>query len=263
VPVYRIPEQHLFPHPELAEAGGLLGVGGDLDPDRLLLGYSMGIFPWYSEDQPILWFSPDPRFILHPRDLRVQRSLRKRIRRGDYQITMDRAFEQVISSCQKVPRPGQSGTWITQEMREAYIELHRRGFAHSVEAWEGEELVGGLYGVSIGSLFSGESMFARRPDASKIAFVWLVEQLRDWGFKLIDCQVFTQHLERFGALNVPRSRYLAQLPELVETGHHPGPWRFAEDFHPLDEFRTHPDLTEEWPKKDPHQPPESEGTEPS
>ncbi len=251
MPVYRIPEQHLFPHPELAEAGGLLGVGGDLDPDRLLQAYSMGIFPWYSEGQPILWFSPDPRFILHPRDLRIQRSLRKRIRRGDYRITLDEAFEQVIESCQTTERPGQSGTWITEEMREAYIQLYKRGFAHSVEAWDGDELVGGLYGVSLGSLFSGESMFARKPDASKVAFVWLVEQLRDWKFKLIDCQVFTQHLERFGALNVPRSRYLAQLPDLIGAASTPGPWRFDEDFHPLDEFRTHPDLTEEWPKRDP------------
>jgi leucyl/phenylalanyl-tRNA--protein transferase len=249
VPVYRIPEKHIFPHPELAEAGGLLGVGGNLDPDRVLLGYSMGIFPWYSEGQPILWFSPDPRFILHPRDLKIQRSLRKRIRRGDYRVSMDTAFEQVISSCRQAPRPGQTGTWITPEMKHSYLALHARGYAHSVEAWEGDELVGGLYGVGLGTLFSGESMFAKASDASKFAFVWLVEQLRDWGFKLVDCQVFTLHLERFGAINVSRSRYLAQLHELMAAPNKIGPWSFDEGFDPLDEFRRNPELTDEWPRE--------------
>ena len=247
MPVYRIPEKHIFPHPELSEVGGLLGVGGDLDPARVLLGYTMGIFPWYSEGQPILWFSPDPRFVLHPRDLKIQRSLRKRIRRGDYRVTMDTAFEQVITACQKVPRPGQSGTWITGEMRESYLTLHQQGHAHSIETWEGDELVGGLYGVGVGSLFSGESMFAHRSDASKVALVWMVEQLRDWNFKLVDCQVFTEHLERFGAINVPRGRYLAQLEGLVKEPGLRGPWSFDEGFHPLDEFRLNPDLTEELP----------------
>ena len=233
LPVYRIPEKHIFPHPDLAEAGGLLGVGGDLDPGRVLLSYTLGIFPWYSEGQPILWFSPDPRFVLHPRDLHIHRSLRKRIRRNDYRITLDTAFEQVIASCQQTPRTGQAGTWITEEMRACYIQLHKMGHAHSVEAWRGDELVGGLYGVGVGTLFSGESMFAHESDASKVAFVWLVQQLQAWGFQLVDCQVFTEHLERFGAINIPRSRYLAQLEELIQEQNRTGPWSFDNGFDPL------------------------------
>jgi leucyl/phenylalanyl-tRNA--protein transferase len=173
--------------------------------------------------------------VLHPKDLRIQRSLRKRVRRNDYQVTMDTDFEQVISKCQTVPRPGQEGTWITGEMRSTYLALHEQGYAHSIEAWQDGELAGGLYGVGLGQLFSGESMFASRPDASKVAFVWLVEQLCDWGFQLVDCQVFTQHLERFGAIQVSRSRYLAQLDDLVSAPGRPGPWTFDENFHPLHE----------------------------
>ena len=233
LPVYRIPQKHIFPHPDLAEAGGLLGVGGDLDPERVLLSYTLGIVPWYSEGQPILWFSPDPRFVLHPRDLHIHRSLRKRLNRQDYRITLDTAFEQVIESCQQTSRQGQAGTWITEDMRSCYIQLHEMGHAHSVEAWLGDELVGGLYGVGIGTLFSGESMFAHESDASKFAFVWLVRQLQTWGFQLIDCQVFTEHLERFGAINIPRSRYLAQLEELIREPNRPGPWSFDNGFEPL------------------------------
>ena len=232
MPVYRIPEALVFPHPTLSEPGGLLGVGGDLRPERLLLGYANGIFPWYSEGQPILWFSPDPRFVLPVAELRVPRSLRKRVRRGDYQVTLDRAFPAVIAGCKAAHRPGQSGTWITDEMEAAYIGLHERGFAHSVEAWRGSELVGGLYGVALGRLFSGESMFATASDASKVAFVWLVRQLAAWGFPLVDSQVGTEHLRRFGGRNIERKAYLDTLPSLVEAPGRLGPWSFDEGFAP-------------------------------
>jgi leucyl/phenylalanyl-tRNA---protein transferase len=233
VPVYRIPREHLFPHPSLAEPDGLLGVGGDVHPDRMLFAYANGIFPWYSQGQPILWFSPDPRFVLEPSGLVIQRSLKKRVRRGDYRITMDTAFRMVVNGCKATPRPRQPGTWITRELEASYHLLHERGFAHSVEAWLGEELVGGLFGVSVGRFYSGESMFAREPDASKVGFVWLARQLRAWDFGLIDCQVYTEHLERFGALPIPRSEYLPRVAELTQAPERPGPWRFDPGFDPL------------------------------
>lgn len=232
MPVYRIPDSLVFPHPELSEPGGLLGVGGDLRPERLLLGYANGIFPWYSDGQPILWFSPDPRFVLPIDELRVPRSLRKRVRRGDYRVTLDAAFPQVIAACKAAYRPGQAGTWITDDMEQAYVALHARGFAHSVEAWRGEELVGGLYGVALGRLFSGESMFATASDASKVAFVWLVKQLEAWGFPLVDSQVGTEHLARFGGRDIDRADYLAALPALVDDPGRVGKWSFDPGFTP-------------------------------
>ena len=232
MPVYRIPDALVFPHPELSEPGGLLGVGGDLRPERLLLGYANGIFPWYSDGQPILWFSPDPRFVLPVDELRVPRSLRKRVRRGDYRITLDTAFPQVIAACKAAYRPGQSGTWITDDMQQAYVALHERGFAHSVEAWRGDELVGGLYGVAVGRLFSGESMFATASDASKVAFVWLVKQLEVWGFPLVDSQVGTDHLARFGGRDIDRADYLEALPALVDEPGRVGKWAFDPGFSP-------------------------------
>lgn len=233
MPVFRIPEEHLFPHPSLAEPDGLLGVGGDLHPGRLLLAYANGIFPWYNKGQPILWFSPEPRFVLHPEQLHVGRSLRKRIRRGDYEIRLDSAFDQVIAACRRKQRPGQRGTWITDDMEQAYNTLHQMGYAHSAEAWQDGELVGGLYGVGLGSLFSGESMFADAPDASKVAFVWLVQQLHAWGAELIDCQVRTDHLARFGASEMPRQRYLERLRTMVHAPTRTGPWSFDPDFSPI------------------------------
>ena len=226
MPVYRLSERLAFPPPELAEESGLLAVGGDLRPERLLLGYHLGIFPWYHEGLPILWYSPDPRMVLEADRLVIGRSLRKAMRRAPYRITLDTAFGQVIRACAEVPRPDQDGTWITSDMLEAYGELHRLGYAHSVEAWSGDELVGGLYGVSLGAAFFGESMFARAPDASKIAFVTLVEQLRRWDIPLIDCQVHTEHLERFGAEEWPRERFLARLARALERPTRPGPWSF-------------------------------------
>lgn len=228
--IFRIPDRHVFPEPELAEPNGLLGVGGDLDPNRVLLAYQLGIFPWYSEGQPVLWWSPDPRMVLHTSDLKVARSLGKRVRQGRYEITFDRAFAQVVEACGEVPRPGQSGTWITDDMLHSYVSLHEAGYAHSVEAWQDGELVGGLYGVSLGQLYCGESMFAKAPDASKVAFVHLVRQLARWGVPLVDCQVYTEHLARFGAVEIPRTHYLEQVHELVRGPHRPGPWSFDADF---------------------------------
>ena len=225
MPVFRLDERLVFPPVRYAE-DGLLAVGGDLSPERLVLAYSQGIFPWYSERQPILWHSPDPRFVLLAEDLKVGRSLRKTIRRGAYRITLDAAFNEVIEACARMKRPGQRGTWITPEMRQAYLELHRRGLAHSVEAWQEAKLAGGLYGVSLGAAYFGESMFARAPDASKVALVALVEQLSRWGVTLIDCQVQTDHLARFGATEWSRKDYLAALRKALRQPTRPGPWRF-------------------------------------
>lgn len=228
MPVYRLDDRLVFPRPELAEEG-LLAVGGDLRPERLLLAYSVGIFPWFSEGEPILWHSPDPRMVLFTRRLHVGRSLRKVMARRPYRITLDAAFARVVGACAVAPRPGQDGTWITDEMANAYGALHALGVAHSVEAWEGEELVGGLYGVSLGAAFFGESMFARAPDASKVAFVTLVKQLVLWGIGLVDCQVHTDHLERFGALEIGRATYLHLLRRAVRKSTRRGPWTFDDD----------------------------------
>lgn len=204
-----------FPPPERAERSGLLAIGGDLTPARLLAGYRRGIFPWYSEGQPILWHSPDPRFVLLPGHLHAPRSLEKVLRRKTYQLRADSAFTEVLQACAEVPRPGQDGTWITGEMQEAYRVLHRLGHAHSVEAWEDGTLVGGLYGVVVGRVFFGESMFTRAPDASKAAFLTLARALFDAGCLLIDCQVETDHLARFGARDIPRRRFLQLLGPAV------------------------------------------------
>ncbi|MDJ0847686.1 MAG: leucyl/phenylalanyl-tRNA--protein transferase [Myxococcota bacterium] len=229
MPVYRIGSQLAFPPAEEADPDGLLAVGGDLSAERLLLAYSQGIFPWYEDGLPILWHSPDPRMVLLPAELHVPRSLRKVIRRRPFTLRLDTAFEAVVDECAIAERAGQRGTWITRDMREAYVALHTLGFAHSAEAWCGDELVGGLYGVSLGSSFFGESMFARRPDASKTAFVALVLQLERWGFELIDCQVHTEHLARFGAKEWRRSRFLATLRESLERPTRRGAWRFDPD----------------------------------
>lgn len=234
MPVYALPNDLVFPHPRLAEDDGLLAVGGDLSPRRLVLAYANGIFPWYNDDeQPVLWFSPDPRFVLRTADLHIPRSLGKRIRRGDYTITLDTAFADVINACRTQARPGQAGTWITPDMEHAYTTLHRLGFAHSVEAWQDGVLVGGLYGVAIGRSFSGESMFAHAPDASKVAFVWLVRQLQAWGWPLIDCQMETAHLARFGAAPLDRETFLAETAALVGHAVNPEPWSFSPGFSPL------------------------------
>ena len=229
MPIFALPDEHIFPDPRLADASGLIAVGGDLHPDRVLRGYAIGIFPWYSDGQPILWHSPDPRFVLEPSALHVPRTLRQRARKRPYRLTMDTAFEEVIAACATVPREGQDGTWITEEMEEAYIALHEMGYAHSVEAWEDEELVGGLYGVSLGGIFFGESMFANAPDGSKLGFVALVQQLRRWDFALLDSQVHTEHVARFGAEDIDREDYLRGLRDALDLETRRGHWSFDGD----------------------------------
>jgi leucyl/phenylalanyl-tRNA--protein transferase len=224
MPVFRLDERLVFPPVHLAE-DGLLALGGDLRPERLLLGYTQGIFPWYAENLPILWHSPDPRMVMTTRDLVVQRSLKKAIRRKPYRLTMDQAFLRVLEGCSSSPRPGQNGTWLIPEMVDAYTRLFDLGFAHSIEAWKDDELVGGLYGVSLGAAFFVESMFARAPDASKIAYVACIRQLAAWSIGLIDCQVHTEHLERFGAEEWPRAQFLASLRSCVGAETRRGPWK--------------------------------------
>ncbi|MBA3459479.1 MAG: leucyl/phenylalanyl-tRNA--protein transferase [Deltaproteobacteria bacterium] len=229
MPVFRLDDRLVFPPVHLAE-DGLLALGGDLRPERLLLAYTQGIFPWYAENLPILWHSPDPRMIMTTRDLVVQKTLKKVIRRRPYVLRMDTAFLQVLEGCASVPRPGQTGTWLIPEMVDAYTRLHDLGFAHSIEAWnEDGTLAGGLYGVSLGAAFFGESMFARAPDASKVAYVACVRQLDAWGIGLIDCQVHTDHLERFGAYEVPRLRYLELLKIALDEDTRRGKWTFELD----------------------------------
>lgn len=223
--MFRLGDLPVFPPPHLAEAGGLLAVGGDLSPRRLIEGYRQGIFPWYSEGQPIWWHSPDPRFVLDPEKLHVPRSLKKIVRRGDYEVRFDTAFAETMRACARVPRPRQRGTWITKAMERAYAELFEMGVAHSAEAWQDGRLVGGLYGVSLGDVYFGESMFAEAPDASKVAFVVLARWMQARGIALIDSQVYTEHLERFGAEEWPREKYLARLHELVDRPTRHGPWR--------------------------------------
>jgi leucyl/phenylalanyl-tRNA--protein transferase len=224
VPVYRLSSLPYFPPPEMAEAGGLLAVGGDLRPERLINAYRSGIFPWYCEGEPIWWHSPDPRFVLVPEQIHVPRSLEKILRRGDYEIRLDTAFGQVLRACARKPRPHQRGTWITRDMIRAYETLHDLGLAHSAEAWQDGRLVGGLYGVSLGDIYFGESMYADAPDASKCAFVTLVRWMQAQGIALIDSQVYTDHLARFGAEEWPRARYLERLRELVERPTRQGRW---------------------------------------
>jgi leucyl/phenylalanyl-tRNA--protein transferase len=227
VTVYRLGSDVVFPDPEDADPDGLLAVGGDLSPERLVLAYASGIFPWYEDGQPILWHSPDPRMVLDPSRLRVARSLERTLRRGRYEIRFDSAFAAVVEGCARVPRRGQDdprATWITRGMRAAYVRLHELGLAHSIEAWRGDALCGGLYGVSLGAAFFGESMFARAPDASKVAFVALVSDLAARGFHLVDCQVHTAHLERFGAELWPRRRYLEALDRALDQPTRRGRW---------------------------------------
>lgn len=224
MPVFRLPEQDFgFPDPGLAEPDGLLAVGGDLSLRRLINAYALGIFPWYSAGSPILWWSPDPRCILLPEELHVPRSLRRVVNSGRFRCTMDAAFARVIAGCAE-QRGEEPGTWLVPEMIDAYIDLHRIGIAHSVEAWCGEELAGGLYGVSLGRAFFGESMFFRMPDASKAAFVFCVNVLRDAGFCLIDCQQETRNLLRFGAKGVTRQEFMERLADALHLPTLQGRW---------------------------------------
>jgi len=212
----------------LQDPNGLLAAGADLSPDRLLDAYTQGIFPWFSDGDPILWWSPDPRMVLYPPGLHVSRSLRKTIRSGRLRVTLDTCFEQVLEGCAG-PWPGREGTWITAEMAEAYTWLFELGYAHSVEVWTAGRLVGGLYGVAVGRMFFGESMFSRASDASKVALVTLVRQLDRWGFPCVDCQLSTPHLSSLGAREVRRAAFLRELPRLVSATPVPSPWQFDPD----------------------------------
>ena len=208
----------------LTEPNGLLAAGGDLAPQRILAAYRRGIFPWYSAEQPILWWSPDPRMVLFPDELKISRSLAKVLRNQAYDVRLDANFAAVIAACANTPRDGQPGTWITIEMRAAYRRLHELGHAHSVEVWMDGQLAGGLYGMAIGRAFYGESMFSLRRDASKIAIAHLCEQLKRLEFGIIDCQMETSHLASLGARPIPRSDFVAWLDRLTNTNIAPGPW---------------------------------------
>jgi leucyl/phenylalanyl-tRNA---protein transferase len=223
-------EHDRFPPVEraLKDPNGLLAAGADLSLPRLIQAYENGIFPWYSDDQPLLWWSPDPRMVLFPPELRISRSLRKRLARRDYEVRVDTAFDAVILAC-SAPRAGQEGTWITRDMNEAYSGLARAGLAHSVETWIDGKLAGGLYGVALGQMFYGESMFTRAPDASKLAFAHLVRQLERWEFGMIDCQMKTAHLARFGAREIPRADFVRKLANLVNYPGTTRSWRLDDD----------------------------------
>jgi leucyl/phenylalanyl-tRNA--protein transferase len=228
MPVYQLSEELSFPPPQLASREGLLAIGGDLSLPRLLLAYSLGIFPWYSDGEPILWWSPDPRFVLYPRELRVARSLHRVMKKGDFKLTLDRDFRTVITECARVRRENGEGTWIVDDMIDAYCELHEAGFAHSVETWQDGQLAGGLYGVSLGKIFFGESMFTRISNASKVALVALVQHLAGMNFAMIDCQVVTAHLKRFGARPIARRRYLQELKDALQAPTLKCRWQFSE-----------------------------------
>ncbi|TLS17775.1 MAG: leucyl/phenylalanyl-tRNA--protein transferase, partial [Betaproteobacteria bacterium] len=215
----------------LSEPNGLLAVGGDLAPERLLAAYRRGIFPWYSPGEPILWWSPDPRMVLFPAEFKVSRSLGRTLRRGGYEVRLDTAFARVIAACAQTPRRGQHGTWIVPEMQAAYRRLHELGLAHSVETWVDGELVGGLYGIALGRMFYGESMFSWRSDASKIAVAHLARYLERLGFGMVDCQMHTAHLASLGAREIPRDDFIARLDALVAAGPAPGPWPAADASH--------------------------------
>lgn len=224
MPIFQLRDEPIFPDPELAEEEGLLAIGGDLSPERLLTAYSHGIFPWYSEDDPILWFSPNPRMVLYLDDFKCSETLSRLVRSDKYELRIDTQFPEVIKACAKVPRPGQDGTWITPDMQAAYVELHRLGFAHSFETYLDGALVGGLYGVSLGSAFFGESMFHKERDASKFAFHALVQFARANHFDFIDAQQPTKHLRSLGAKEVARSIFLKQLASTRSNPTLHGPW---------------------------------------
>jgi leucyl/phenylalanyl-tRNA--protein transferase len=227
MPVYLLPDELVFPSPQLARKEGLLAVGGDLSQERLLLAYRMGIFPWYSEDEPIMWWSPDPRLVLYPSEFRVSRSLKKTIKKQMFKLTVDEAFESVINACAHSRTTVDEGTWIVEEMIAAYYRLHESGLAHSVEVWQDGKLVGGLYGVSLGKCFFGESMFTHISNASKVALVTLVQHLQALEFDFIDCQISTPHLLRFGAQEIPRTRFLRELEQALKFPTLKGKWSFS------------------------------------
>ncbi|WP_420570714.1 leucyl/phenylalanyl-tRNA--protein transferase [Kordia sp.] len=209
--MYLLTDEIAFPSIEETSPEGILAIGGDLQPERLLLAYKNGIFPWYSEDEPIIWWSPDPRMVLFPDDLKVSKSMKKLIRREAFTVTYNKAFRHVIRACALIERPGQDDTWITSEMEDAYIKLHEMGYATSVEVWRDNMLVGGIYGINLGHVFCGESMFSFESNASKYGFIYLIEKLKANGCQLVDCQMYTNHLASLGAYEVPREVFLSYL----------------------------------------------------
>jgi leucyl/phenylalanyl-tRNA--protein transferase len=219
MPVFSLSHKLTFLPAHLATEEGLLAVGGDLSPERLILAYKNGIFPWYNPGEPILWWSPDPRLVLFPSELHISRSLLRVMRQGRFQVTFNTRFREVIGACARSPRPTGEGTWITAEMEDAYCRLNDLGYAHSVEAWQKGRLVGGLYGIALGRCFFGESMFTNASNASKVAFVTLVKRLEALDFELIDCQVHTQHLMSLGAREIPRKDFIKRIQEGVSKGH--------------------------------------------
>jgi leucyl/phenylalanyl-tRNA--protein transferase len=227
VPVFLLSDTIEFPTPHLASEDGLLAVGGDLSQERLLLAYRMGIFPWFSNNEPILWWSPDPRLVLYPHEIKISKTLRKIIKKDVFNVTIDLAFNEVINQCAQVRVQKNEGTWIVRDMIDAYCNLHEAGFAHSVEVWHQGYLAGGLYGVSLGKCFFGESMFTRISNASNVGLVKLVEHLKELSFDMIDCQVPTEHLTRFGARQIPRIRFLNQLEKSLKAPTRKGKWRFS------------------------------------
>jgi leucyl/phenylalanyl-tRNA--protein transferase len=227
MPIFLLGEEPVFPPPELASPEGIIAVGGDLSSQRLLNAYGSGIFPWYSEGEPILWWSPDPRLVLLPGDLHISKSMKKILKKNLFHLSFDHSFTQVIENCRR-PRPGQRGTWITDEIRDAYSKLHQLGFAHSVEVWRQNQLVGGLYGVSIGKCFFGESMFAETANASKFAFIKFFQRLFQAGFIMIDCQVPSDHLKRLGAREIPRKQFLSLLAKGLKSKTIRGKWDFLD-----------------------------------
>lgn len=229
MPVFLLSDNLTFPPAHFARKDGLLAIGGDLSQERLLLAYRSGIFPWYSPGEPILWWSPDPRLVIYPDEIHISRSLKKTIKKQHFQITTDNAFSQVIEACAKSRLDLNQQTWIVPEMIQAYQRLHQSGYAHSVEAWCNGRLAGGLYGLALGKIFSGESMFTYNTDASKTAFVYLAAFVKALGFQMIDCQVRTQHLIRFGGREIPRRIFLNQLKKALEFNDLRGKWNLDQD----------------------------------
>ncbi len=226
MPVYRLSEDILaFPPATNANEDGLLAFGGKLSEDWLLAAYSKGLFPWYSEGDPILWWSPDPRCVLIPAEVKIQKSMRSMLNNKAYQFKFDTAFEQVIEACATIPRLDQPGTWLTAEMKQAYIRLHKIGMAHSAEVWKENKLVGGLYGVSIGGVFFGESMFSKLPNTSKLALICLCQWLDERDFLMVDCQIYSEHLARMGGIEVDRTHFLEALDECMAKPTLKGFWR--------------------------------------
>ena len=226
MPVFLLSDAMEFPPPHLAARDGLLAVGGDLSVKRLIFAYRMGIFPWFSEGDPILWWSPDPRLVLYPNEIKISKTLKKIIKKKTFNVTMDLAFNEVINQCAQARLQNNQGTWLVKDMIDAYCKLHRSGFAHSVEVWQQGELAGGLYGVSLGKCFFGESMFTRVSNASNVGLVKLSNYLNELSFELIDCQVTTEHLIRFGAREIPRPLFLDQLKVSLGAPTHRGKWEF-------------------------------------